>query len=222
MGICKWTRLVLGAGRLEQMVQQASAGACASGLPSSSSAGRGGIRSVRTGGYRLNLPIVFFYPVIIGITVVMLLPFAWMLSASLKLSRDVFVFPIEWIPSEPRWQNYIDIWTKIPLAVFIYNFARRPSPEDVKLAWTASLVLVAVVLAINLCRFTYGHICKGFIIGAAALLSNEVLCIGDCVLPLLQLVLAAQQSTHCLKPVLLAGSDLFQLPIIFFCLRIIL
>ena len=36
------------------------------------------------------------------------------------------------------------------LAVFIYNFARRPSPEDVKLAWTASLVLVAVVLAINI------------------------------------------------------------------------
>jgi len=57
---------------------------------------------VRTGGYRINLPIVFLYVVIIGITVIMLLPFAWMLSASLKLSRDVFVFPIEWIPSEPR------------------------------------------------------------------------------------------------------------------------
>jgi len=79
---------------------------------------------VRTGGYRINLPIVFLYVVIIGITVIMLLPFAWMLSASLKLSRDVFVFPIEWIPSEPRWQNYVDIWTKIPLAVFIYNTSK--------------------------------------------------------------------------------------------------
>jgi len=79
---------------------------------------------VRTGGYRINLPIVFLYVVIIGITVIMLLPFAWMLSASLKLSRDVFVFPIEWIPSEPRWQNYVDIWTKITLAVFIYNTSK--------------------------------------------------------------------------------------------------
>lgn len=79
---------------------------------------------MRTGGYRINLPIVFLYVVIIGITVIMLLPFAWMLSASLKLSRDVFVFPIEWIPSEPRWQNYVDIWTKIPLAVFIYNTSK--------------------------------------------------------------------------------------------------
>jgi len=58
---------------------------------------------------------------VIAITVVMLMPFVWMLSASLKLDRDVFAFPIEWIPSHPRWQNYVDIWTKIPLALFIYN-----------------------------------------------------------------------------------------------------
>jgi multiple sugar transport system permease protein len=51
----------------------------------------------------------------------MLAPFVWMLSASLKLDRDVFAFPIEWIPSEPRWRNYIDIWTKIPLALFVWN-----------------------------------------------------------------------------------------------------
>jgi multiple sugar transport system permease protein len=44
-----------------------------------------------------------------------------MLSASLKLDRDVFAFPIEWIPAEPRWRNYIDIWTKIPLALFVWN-----------------------------------------------------------------------------------------------------
>ncbi|MFB9171613.1 carbohydrate ABC transporter permease [Roseibium salinum] len=54
----------------------------------------------------------------------MLAPFVWMLSASLKLDRDVFAFPIEWIPSEPRWRNYIDIWTKIPLGLFVYNTAK--------------------------------------------------------------------------------------------------
>ena len=79
---------------------------------------------MRIGLYRLNLPMVFLYGVIIGVTLVMLLPFAWMLSASLKLSRDVFVFPIQWIPSEPRWQNYVDIWTRIPLAIFIYNTSK--------------------------------------------------------------------------------------------------
>ena len=51
----------------------------------------------------------------------MLIPFAWMLSASLKLNKDVFTFPIEWIPKEPRWANYSVIWTRIPLMRFIYN-----------------------------------------------------------------------------------------------------
>ncbi len=64
------------------------------------------------------------YAVIIAITIVMIVPFIWMLSASLKLSRDVFMFPIEWIPSVPRWQNFVDIWEQIPLALFIYNTAK--------------------------------------------------------------------------------------------------
>jgi multiple sugar transport system permease protein len=72
-------------------------------------------------GHKVRLKTIAVYALVSAITVVMLLPFAWMLSASLKLDRDVFSFPIEWIPSHPRWQNYIDIWTKIPLALFVYN-----------------------------------------------------------------------------------------------------
>jgi multiple sugar transport system permease protein len=70
---------------------------------------------------RMRWGLILAYAVIILVTLTMLAPFAWMLSASLKLDRDVFAFPIEWIPSAPRWRNYIDIWTKIPLALFIYN-----------------------------------------------------------------------------------------------------
>lgn len=73
---------------------------------------------------RISAKTVAVYVLVIVITAVMLMPFAWMLSASLKLSRDVFVFPIEWIPSQPRWENYVDIWTKIPLALFIYNTSK--------------------------------------------------------------------------------------------------
>jgi len=53
----------------------------------------------------------------------MLLPFVWMISASFKLNKDVFTFPIQWIPGNPHWQNYQDIWTTIPLAKFISNTA---------------------------------------------------------------------------------------------------
>lgn len=79
---------------------------------------------MKIAGYRVRTKTIAVYLTVIVITAVMLMPFAWMLSASLKLSRDVFVFPIEWIPSEPRWQNYVDIWTKIPLALFIYNTSK--------------------------------------------------------------------------------------------------
>ena len=67
---------------------------------------------------------ILLYATVLIITLVMLTPFAWMLSASFKLNRDVFTFPIQWIPAEPRWENYVDIWTKIPLALFIGNTAK--------------------------------------------------------------------------------------------------
>ena len=61
------------------------------------------------------------YAVLILITALMLIPFLWMLSASLKMNKDVFSFPIKWIPENPRWKNYVDIWTKIPLLTFVKN-----------------------------------------------------------------------------------------------------
>ncbi|MBY5778356.1 ABC transporter permease subunit [Rhizobium leguminosarum bv. viciae] len=79
---------------------------------------------MRVAGRKVTVKSVAIYAIVIAVTLIMLMPFAWMLSASLKLSRDVFAFPIEWIPSEPQWQNYVDIWTKIPLALFIYNTSK--------------------------------------------------------------------------------------------------
>jgi multiple sugar transport system permease protein len=79
-------------------------------------------RSVRRPRVTLGQVLVIATAVIIGL--VMLAPFVWMLSASLKLNRDVFTFPIQWIPAEPRWQNYVDIWTKIPLGLFVWNTAK--------------------------------------------------------------------------------------------------
>ena len=50
---------------------------------------------------------VVLYVVLILLAFLMLVPFAWMLSASFKLDKDVFIFPIQWIPTNPRWQNYL-------------------------------------------------------------------------------------------------------------------
>ncbi len=81
-------------------------------------------RTLRIAGHRIDWTRILLYLLIIAITALMLLPFAWMLSASLKLNREVFEFPIRWIPAHPRWQNYADIWTKIPLLTFVFNTAK--------------------------------------------------------------------------------------------------
>jgi multiple sugar transport system permease protein len=60
--------------------------------------------------------------IILGIVIIItLVPFVWMLSASLKENKDVFSFPIQWFPSEPRWENFVAIWTRIPLFTFLKN-----------------------------------------------------------------------------------------------------
>ncbi|MCD8014297.1 MAG: carbohydrate ABC transporter permease [Lachnospiraceae bacterium] len=76
----------------------------------------------KTASNRIMMTII--YIVLILLAFLMLIPFVWMLSASLKMNKDVFAFPIEWIPSNPRWRNYVDIWTKIPLLTFIKNSAK--------------------------------------------------------------------------------------------------
>ena len=50
-----------------------------------------------------------------------LLPLIWMLSSSLKYDSDVFSLPIQWIPQNPVWSNYIKIWEKINFALFTFN-----------------------------------------------------------------------------------------------------
>lgn len=64
--------------------------------------------------------IVVYAILIIG-AFVMLIPFVWMISSSLKLEKDVFAFPIQWIPTDPQWDNYRVIWQKVPLVTGFLN-----------------------------------------------------------------------------------------------------
>lgn len=65
---------------------------------------------------------VIVYVILILIALIMIIPFLWMLSASIKSDREVFQMnPFVFIPENPRWSNYVDIWTKIPFAKFVEN-----------------------------------------------------------------------------------------------------
>ncbi|MCH4031398.1 MAG: carbohydrate ABC transporter permease [Lachnospiraceae bacterium] len=64
---------------------------------------------------------IILYIVLILLAIGMLVPFAWMISASLKAEKDVFAFPIQWIPTNPKWSNYVKIWKKVPLLIGFRN-----------------------------------------------------------------------------------------------------
>lgn len=61
------------------------------------------------------------YIIIIISSLSMILPFIWMLSASLKTDIQVFDFPIKWIPDVPQWSNYVVIWQKINFLKYVGN-----------------------------------------------------------------------------------------------------
>ena len=61
------------------------------------------------------------HALLIAGSVVMLLPFAWMLSTSLKLPPDIFTYPPVWIPNPIAWQNYVKTVTVMPFGRFYLN-----------------------------------------------------------------------------------------------------
>lgn len=65
---------------------------------------------------------VLVYILLIIVAAIMIIPFLWMLSGSIKSSTEVFqLTPFQFIPDVPKWSNYIEIWTRIPLGRFIGN-----------------------------------------------------------------------------------------------------
>ena len=63
------------------------------------------------------------YILLIALSIFTLIPFVWMISASLKLDREVFTFPMKWIPETFHWENYSTIWTKVPMLTYFKNTA---------------------------------------------------------------------------------------------------
>lgn len=67
---------------------------------------------------------ILLYMLILALAAVMLVPFLWMISASLELNKDVFTYPVKWIPEKLEWSNYSKIWKEIPLLLFFKNSAK--------------------------------------------------------------------------------------------------
>jgi multiple sugar transport system permease protein len=76
-------------------------------------------------------------------SVVMLVPFAWMLSTSLKQPGDVFIYPPQWIPQPVQWENYRETVTVMPFGRFYLNSIIQAVAVTVLQLLTASLAAFA-------------------------------------------------------------------------------
>ncbi|MEU7800516.1 carbohydrate ABC transporter permease [Micromonospora arborensis] len=73
-------------------------------------------RPVRSWGGRL-----LGYAVLVLAAAGLLLPFFWMVVASLKTNNDVFTIPITWLPDPVVWRNYVDIWQRSDMTTWLWN-----------------------------------------------------------------------------------------------------
>ncbi len=72
----------------------------------------------------LVLHKVFVYCTLVACSLVVMMPFFWMITTSLKAPGTEFTFPIEWLPDPPRWRNYRDGWTVMPFNQWAFNSTR--------------------------------------------------------------------------------------------------
>ena len=81
----------------------------------------GGTVTARTATRANLLLAIFRYVLLILGAAVFLVPFAWMISSSLKTSREIFAFPpVAW-PVSPQWHNYADAVNTIPFLRYLLN-----------------------------------------------------------------------------------------------------
>lgn len=87
------------------------------------------------------------YLVLGMVSMLMLIPFLWMLSTSLKEPSKIFVFPPEFIPSQLRLENYLEVLQNTPFHLFYANSL-----------YIAVLVTIGTVFFASLAGYAFARI----------------------------------------------------------------
>ena len=88
------------------------------------------------------------------VALMMVTPFLWMLSASMKRAADVMELPIKWIPSYFYINNYVDVWNIGGAAKVDYHFSVAYF-NSLKIAF---INLVGSVLTSTLAGYSFAKI----------------------------------------------------------------
>ncbi|MNW37745.1 L-arabinose transport system permease protein AraQ [compost metagenome] len=61
------------------------------------------------------------HAVMIILSLVMIAPFLWMVSTSLKSTNEMYAIPPSWIPTEIMWSNYVYMFESAPWFLYFFN-----------------------------------------------------------------------------------------------------
>ena len=81
----------------------------------------------------------FRYLIIIFAAFWMVLPFFWMVSASLMTPQEITSIPPKWIPEKPQWHNYIDVLKRVPIGKYYLNSLLVAGTATIGVILTSSL-----------------------------------------------------------------------------------
>jgi multiple sugar transport system permease protein len=64
---------------------------------------------------------LLYWAFLLPLSVVILFPYAVMLSTALKPADEVLSFPPSWLPSRPHWANFADMWQSVGFGQALWN-----------------------------------------------------------------------------------------------------
>lgn len=93
------------------------------------------------------------YLLLAVISLFVLIPFAYMLSTSLKLENQLFVYPIRWIPDPIKWENYLQAFQELGRIAPGLSFLRIMGNT----LFITVLAMVAEVVAVTLVAYGFSR-----------------------------------------------------------------
>ncbi|WP_256760990.1 carbohydrate ABC transporter permease [Cohnella sp. WQ 127256] len=105
------------------------------------------MKATRNVPIRKRLGIVGTYTTLSVISLIMIIPFLWMISTSFKEPQKIFTFPPQLIPTSFRFQNYAEVFDLIPFEWFYFNSV-----------YIAFLVVVGTVFFASLAGYAFARI----------------------------------------------------------------
>ena len=83
------------------------------------------------------------YTVITTGGALLITPFLWMVSTSLKPLKQIYIWPPVWIPNPIDWQNYPEAWGQQPWGLFYKNTSIITASCIVGILFSCSLAAYA-------------------------------------------------------------------------------